>query len=83
MPFLAAGQPLNLPAVAGLPLDQGKGLQHRIVQVSGDFGAFPLLDPASPFVTEITDQPQPPGNGDDRDADQGQHHRDAALTGRR
>ena len=45
-PLLGAGQPDNVLLGARPLLDQGQGLQHRVVQVGGNLGSFGLPDPA-------------------------------------
>ena len=45
LPLLAAGQGSHLARVVGRLLQQGQGLQHRVVEVGGDLG--PVVRPAA------------------------------------
>jgi hypothetical protein len=38
--LLSTGQPLDLLGVAGRSLDQGQGLEHRVMKVGGHLGSF-------------------------------------------
>ncbi len=73
--FLGAGQGEHLRGVLGALLDQCEGLQHRVVQVRGDVGAFGGAHPVGAFGDVVAPETQPP-----REQHQGQardhRHRD-------
>ena len=51
--LLAAGQAARLLGLVGVPLDEGEGLQHRVVQVGGHVGALLAADALAPLVAEL------------------------------
>ena len=68
--FLAAGQPRDLARLLALLLDQRERLQHGVVQVRGDLGAFVGADAGLALVGEVADQPQPERHGQHGHPDQ-------------
>ena len=54
---------LHLARRLGLLLDQRKRLQHGVVQVGGDLGAFLGADARPAFRVEVTHQPHPQRHG--------------------
>ena len=81
LPLLAAGQGRHLAGVPGLLLQQGQGLEDRVVEVGGDLGPVVGLAPGRPLflqgleglgafpvvAAEGGDAP-PEGNGGDGEA---------------
>ena len=74
--LLGPGQLGHLGGVAGLALDQGEGLQHRVVQVRRDLGPLDLAHPQRPLALEVAPQPQAPRGEDQADAQQHRQRRD-------
>ena len=66
--FLQAGQGRDLPGIVGPLLDQGQGLEDRVVEVGGQVGSLLGADPFGAFGREVADQPHP-----ERGQDQGEH----------
>ena len=58
--LLGAGQPGDGGGVAGLALDEGEGLQHRVVQVGGDVGALGGAGGGHLLAPQVAPQPQRP-----------------------
>lgn len=48
--LLGAGKPDHIHLAACAPLDQGQGLEHRIVQMGSNLRPFGLPDPTCPFT---------------------------------
>ena len=59
--LLGAGQPGHGGRVAGVLLDQGQRLQHRVVQVGGDVGALLGADPLGALGGEVGGEPETHG----------------------
>ncbi len=72
--LLRAGEARDGRGVAGLPLDQGQGLQHRVVQVGGDVGALGGADAGGLLEAQVAPEPQDPRRRQDGDADEGGEH---------
>ena len=64
--------------VAGVLLDQGEGLEHRVVQVGGHVGALLGAHPLGPLGAEVVHQAQRPGP--DHDAPGRGHRAAPAMT---
>ena len=58
--LLGAGEPRDRRRVAGRALDQGQGLQHRVVQVRGDVGPLLRAHPGLALLAEVGGQPEQP-----------------------
>src|SRR5215218_7578107 len=63
LPLLAAGQADDLGRGVG-PLDQGQGVQHRVVQVGGHLGPGLGADAAPALLGQLAGQPGRPGAED-------------------
>ena len=87
LPLLGAGHPGNVTVRAGLLLNKCQGLQHRVVQVSGDIGSFGVTGPRCAFVGQIAPQSQQPRSSHDGNTQQNgcrrQNHRPRVRTGAR
>ena len=71
MPLLGPGKPRHGRRVGGTPLDQGQGLQHRVVQVRRDVGTLSGADAGRLLVSEIAPEAEDPRCGEDGNADEG------------
>ena len=83
--LLRAGQPGDGGRVVGALLDQGQGLQHRVVQVRGDVGPLLGADPLLALGAEVGGQPEHPRadhEGQPGDAEQPGDQRDPGLAER-
>jgi hypothetical protein len=81
LPLLAAGQAHDLGGGVG-PLDQGQGVQDRVVQVGGHLGPGLGADPAPALLGQLVDQPGRPGAEDEAEPDQGDGHPEQDVPGR-
>ncbi len=68
-------------AVVGVLLDQGQGLEHRVVQVRGDVGALLGAHPLGALVAEVGGEPVDPRPDHDGQADDRQQRRDHDVAG--
>src|SRR5215207_7847078 len=73
LPLLPAGQADDLRRGVG-PLDQGQGVEHRVVQVGGHLGPGLGADPAAALLGQVVDQPGRPGAEDQAEPDHGDGH---------
>src|SRR5215211_7211158 len=81
LPLLAAGQAHDLGGGGG-PLDQGQGVQDRVVQVGGHLGPGLGADPAPALLGQLVDQAGRPGAEDEAEPDQGDGHPEQDVPGR-
>src|SRR5215207_5363854 len=81
LPLLAPGQPDHLGRGVG-PLDQGQGVQDRVVEVGGHLGPGLGADPATALVGQLGGQPGRPGGEDQHQPDQGDGHPEEGVAGR-
>ena len=68
--LLGPGEPCDGRGVAGLALDEGEGLEHRVVQVGGDVGALGGADAGRLLEAQVAPQPQDPRRRQDGHADE-------------
>jgi hypothetical protein len=68
--LLGAGQPSHLVRVLRVALDQGQGVQHRVVDVGGDFGPLLRADAHQALLGEVLGHPDQIGAREQRDADE-------------
>ena len=81
LPLLGPGKPRHGRRVGGTPLDQGQGLQHRVVQVRRDVGTLSGADAGRLLVSEIAPEAEDPRCGEDGNADEGGEDRADHLPG--
>ena len=79
--LLPAGQADDLRRGVG-PLDQGQGVQHRVVQVGGHLGAGLGADAAAALLGQLGGQPGRPGAEDQAEPDHGDGHPEQGVAGR-
>ena len=65
--FLGPGQLHHVAGIVGRPLDEGQGLQHRVVHVGGHLGPLLGQGPGLTLRHQVTDQREPPGAEDHHD----------------
>ncbi len=82
--FLGARQLGDDGRVIGLTLDQRKCLQHRVVQMCGDVGAFLAANALGAFTAQLAVEPQRPRPEDKPETEHGESDRahDLAEAGR-
>ena len=80
--FLSTGQPGDLARRLRVALDERQRLQHRVVQMGGQFGPLLRPDAFAPLVGQARDGAHPPRPGDQRDAGRGDDHGDEAVAHR-
>ena len=66
-----ADQSAHLVGVVGPPLDQRQGLQHRVVDPSGELDALVLTDPCGAFLGGLPPVAQQPRPDDEDQAERG------------
>ncbi len=72
--LLGSGEPGDGHGVRRLSLDEGKGLEHRVVQVGGDVGALGGPDAGGLLEAQVAPEAQDPRRGQHGDADEGREH---------
>ena len=80
--LLAPGQRRDVGRVVA-PLDQGEGVQHRVVEMGGDLGPLLGADALAALLAGVADQAEDPGTEDQAEPGRGhQHHQQGGARRR-